>query len=115
MATQTKYTYSIQNDFPQHVVATDRLTGEIQASAISIALDRIDTAGDVCDIWFKDVLPGGDETTLAGIVAAHTGVPLPAEVVEVSVQGPRDLGGKAVLRAEYLPQRKLPLPHGAFG
>ena len=75
----TKYTYSIQNDFPNHKVDSDRLTQEIQQSAIITALDHIDTAGDVCDIWFKDVLSSGDQTVLDTIVANHSGEPLPQE------------------------------------
>lgn len=72
----TSYTYSIQADFPNHVVATDRLTQEIRFSTITIAIDFINTSGDACDIWFKDVLPAGDQTTLDGLVAVHGGVSL---------------------------------------
>lgn len=79
MPTPTKYTYSISTDFPSGL-ASDRLDRDIRATAgITIALDRIDTAGDVCDVWFRDVLPAGQETVLDGLVAAHTGEPLPAE------------------------------------
>jgi hypothetical protein len=70
------YTYSIQNDFPNHVVATDRLTQEIQQSSIVTALDYINTNADACNIYFKAALSGTDQTTLNGIVAAHSGVPL---------------------------------------
>lgn len=73
----TKYTFSISQDFPNHKVATDRLTSEIQASVIIIALDRINTAGDVCDIWFKDELSSDDQTILASVVHNHSGEPLP--------------------------------------
>lgn len=73
----TKYTYSIQNDFPNHKVASDRLKKEIQDSAIVTALDRIATTGDDCDIWFKDALSSGDQATLDTIVANHSGEPLP--------------------------------------
>ena len=73
----TKYTYSISTDFPNGVVATDRLTVEIQDSTIITALDYINTSGDDCDIWFKAAISAGDETTLNGIVAAHSGEPLP--------------------------------------
>jgi hypothetical protein len=84
MANQ-KYTYSIQDDFPNHLVATDRLLQEIAASAIVTALDRIDTAGDDCDVWFKAALSQGDETILDGLVAAHSGTPLPAVAQPVSL------------------------------
>jgi len=71
----TKYTYSVSTDFPNQVVSAARLIEEIQASAIVTALDHIDVAGDVCDIWFKADLSTGDETLLDGVVAAHTGEP----------------------------------------
>lgn len=76
----TKYTYSIQNDFPNHAVASDRLLSEIRASAIITAVDYINTSGDDCDIWFKDALSAGDETILDGLVAIHSGEPLPSNV-----------------------------------
>lgn len=78
-AISTSYAYSIQNDFSNHVVATDRLIKEIQASSISIALDHIGTVGDECSILFKDVLSTGDKTTLDGLVAVHTGELLPGQ------------------------------------
>jgi len=83
--TATKYTYSIQDDFPNHIVATDRLTLEITASAIVTALDCINTSGDDCDIWFKAALSEGDETILDGLVSTHTGVSLPDGASPVNV------------------------------
>jgi len=88
----TKYTYSISTDFPNHKVDSSRLLVEIQGSSIVVALDRIDTDGDNCDAWFKDALSSGDETTLNGIVAAHSGEPLVPElqiqpVKVIDVQG----------------------------
>jgi hypothetical protein len=72
----TKYTYSIATDFPNKQVDSDSLTEEINDSAISsAALFYIETSGDDCDIWFDDPLSAGDQTTLDGIVAAHTGAP----------------------------------------
>ena len=80
MATETEYPFSIASDFPTGTVATDRLARDVRSAAgISIALDRIDTAGDVCSVWFRDVLPTGEDTVLSALVAAHSGVPLPAE------------------------------------
>lgn len=77
MATPTKYTYSISTDFPNGKVDTSRLKSEIQGSSISVALDYINTSGDDCDIWFKDVLGPADQTSLDAVVAAHSGQPLP--------------------------------------
>ena len=72
----TKYTYSISSDFPNEQVYSSTLTQEINDSSISSAsLLYIETTGDDCDIWFDDPLSTGDETTLDGLVAAHTGNP----------------------------------------
>lgn len=68
---ETTYPYSISQDFPQQAVDSTLLTAQIEASAIVGVLERIDTAGDVCDIVFEDALSGGDVTILDGLVAAH--------------------------------------------
>jgi hypothetical protein len=69
----TNYPYSISADFPNDKVALDLLTLQIQSSSIVTALGHIDTSGDDCNIWFKDPLSGGDQITLDGLVAAHSG------------------------------------------
>jgi len=69
--------YSIQNDFPNHKVATDRLEQQINDSAIVTALDTINTAGDLCAVIFKAALSVGDLAILDNIVATHNGEPLP--------------------------------------
>ena len=69
--------YSIQNDFPNHKVAPDRLEQQIQDSAIVTALDTINTSGDLCAVIFKAALSVGDLAILDGIVATHNGEPLP--------------------------------------
>lgn len=74
----TPYVYSISVDFAaSHKVAPDRLREEITGSAIVTALRDILTLGDDCTITFKDALSSGDETILDGIVAVHSGEPLP--------------------------------------
>jgi hypothetical protein len=97
MATPTKYTYSIQNAFPNHKVATDRLTLEIQRSSIVIALDYIETDSGDCNIWFKDALPSMDVTTLDGIVATHSGEPLPSPAQLVQLDGPLEADKKPIV------------------
>jgi hypothetical protein len=75
------YTYSISVDFPNNAVAPDVLTIQINDSSIStgvlegITLRTPDT--DTCYITFDVALSAPDVTTLDGIVAVHTGVPLP--------------------------------------
>ncbi len=94
----TKYTYSIQDDFPNHKVAPDRLDQEIRSSDVTIALDHIYTSGDDCDIWFKDELPAEDVGILNGIVAVHSGEPLAPAPELVTIDGAAyDEDGKEVV------------------
>lgn len=74
MATQTTYTYSISQNFPNKLVNSDTLTIQIQKSTISVALLSISTIDNTCNITFKDVLSSTDQATLNEIVATHTGV-----------------------------------------
>lgn len=73
MPTPTKYTYSIINNTLNGKVNTDTLTTEITTSIIIIALDHIDTNGDILDIWFKDILSLEDQAILNTIISSHTG------------------------------------------
>lgn len=94
----TKYSYSVSGDFPNEKVDVNRLTKEIRESAIVAALDYIDVSSDDCNIWFKDALSGGDQTVLDGIVAAHSGEPLPDAAKPVTIDGARfDSDGKQVI------------------
>jgi len=89
----TKYTYSISEDFPYGKVAPDRLTQEITESAITIALDYINTNNDDCDIWFKAPLTNWSSSSSSSseldilnyIVAHHSGEPLPQPTQDVSI------------------------------
>lgn len=83
----TTYTYSISTDFPNHAVSSDRLTVEIRESAIVTALDCINTIGDACQIVFKADLSSGDESILDGLVAVHSGEPLPVVIPPKSDSG----------------------------
>ena len=79
-----KYTYSIAEDTKNGKVDLGKLTQQIGASIITIALDKIETVGDVLDIWFKLGISAGEQTVLDAIVAAHDGESLspPMETVE---------------------------------
>lgn len=72
----TNYDYSISQDFPNGKVDTARLTEEVRSSSIVTALNRVDTEGDSCSIWFNDELSVDDKSTLDSIVAAHSGLAL---------------------------------------
>jgi hypothetical protein len=84
----TKYTYSISGQFSSGV-APDSLEAAIRASSIVTAHDHIATAGDGCDIWFRDALSAGDVTTLDAVVAAHDGEHIPG--------GDRDSHGNPIV------------------
>jgi hypothetical protein len=77
--TDTKYAYVISTDFPNAKADPARLESEIQASTITVALKSIVTEGDVCDVWFKAELSAEEQTTLDGLVAAHSGEPIEPE------------------------------------
>jgi hypothetical protein len=68
-----KYTYSVSGDTADGVVSVDRLTEEIEASAIAETLAYIKVENDDLEIYFDTTLSSGDETILDGLVAAHTG------------------------------------------
>lgn len=57
---------------------SNRLTQEINESAIIIALSHITTQDQPATtvVWFKDELSGGDETILNGLVNDHVNTPL---------------------------------------
>ena len=100
----TTYDYSISKDFPNHAVAPDRLTQEIRQSAIITALDHMDTANDTCSIQFKDSLSDTDKSILDGIVAVHSGEPLPTSAQPVTLSGvPTDSDGKPQMIPNLLP------------
>lgn len=115
MATPTKYTYSISTDFTgltESTPSTTALTDEIRDSSISIALDYINTASDDCDIWFKDSLVSGDQSTLDTVVANHTGV-IPVEEQITTVSGIVDISNIATVNLNG-PHTSLNVPRVAI-
>jgi len=72
-----KYTRSIATHFTGLIgtsINGGALTDEIHANAtITIAVDHINSAGDVVDIWMKAALSTPEETALDAVCAAHTG------------------------------------------
>lgn len=92
------YTFSIQDDFPNHKVDSGRLTLEIRESSITTALNSVSTSGDDCAIDFKAELGAGDLATLHLLVAAHEGEPLPSDVQTVKVDAMTTLDGRLTVR-----------------
>lgn len=72
----TSKTYTISTDFPNQAVDAAVLANEVSASAVKVALDRVDTLNDSCSVYFKADLDAADESTLDAVVAAHTGEPV---------------------------------------
>jgi hypothetical protein len=79
----TKYTYSIATDTINSAVNLVTLEVEINEASLGQELSHTSTSSDVLDIWFLDALSGADETTLDGVVAAHTAVSQPADILKV--------------------------------
>lgn len=93
----TNYTFSISEDFPNHVVNIDTLGYEIRNSSITHALDYITSEGDDCNIWFKEILSVIDATsTLPTIVASHEGNKIIQDV-------PQTPDGVPIVRADSRP------------
>lgn len=94
----------VEYDYTKGPIAIDRLTQEIQQSSIVTALDYITVLGtDQLSIFFKASLSDPDKTTLDGIVAAHSGVPLPQNQsqpvnVTADVSQPKDTDGSFIQR-----------------
>lgn len=69
---QTTYTYSIAGDTSDGTALGSCLKGQIEASSIVEVVVRVDTDGDVLDVVMFDALSGPDQTTLDGLVTAHS-------------------------------------------
>lgn len=68
-------------------VSIDRLTQEIQQSAIVTALDHINLFGSALDVLFRADLSDADKIILDNLIAAHGGQPLLQNVIQnVAVQ-----------------------------
>ncbi len=82
---ETTYPYTIASDLPGGALNSEKLDAEIRASAITIALNRVDTAGGTLNIVFNAALPAADKTLLdgdvagpaGGLLAAHDNTPSP--------------------------------------
>lgn len=95
-----KYSFEITTNFINGIVDSTRLTNEIVASTITIALDYIGTADGYCDIWFRSTLTAEDEIILNSIVSTHTGEPITATPQEVIIQQPKNADGLPLIIAE---------------
>jgi len=86
------YEYSIETDFTSLPEGTTPyakgLKSEIELSTIVTMLDPtgVGVAGDTVTVTFKDVLSPADETSLEGLVSAHTGT-RPDHVAVVQLEG----------------------------
>ena len=72
----TKYSYS------KTPVAIDRLTQEVQQSAILTALDHMDYTSPNLDVYFKADLSVEDQAILDALVLVHGGLPLPVNTTQ---------------------------------
>lgn len=88
-----KYTYSKSGDFPDGQINVGKFDAEIRQSNITVALNHVDVADDVVDIWFKApldsgnhyILDGGATGPASGLILLHDNSPHPEEVNPVTV------------------------------
>lgn len=99
----TSYEFSITSDFPNRKLDSDRLKSEILALDVVPALDRIDTLAGICTVWFRDTLSTEEHNALTGVIANHSGNPLPqalaqpVKIVDGTGTGMKIAGGKQVV------------------
>jgi len=96
------YSYSINDDFPYGIVATDSLTREVY-DAIPEPLSRIDTSGDTCSIVFTSTLSETQENTLDILVSGHRGLPLEEYITAVDLTLPKNPDTGELLTSSTLP------------
>ena len=73
----SQFTYTM-TDFPTSHVDVPRFESEIRASAILVALDRIELVPPTCTVFFRADLSNADQAILDALVAAHSGEPIPS-------------------------------------
>ena len=95
----TSFQYTIGVDLPNGLDSA-RLSQEIQTSDIPVALDRIQSEGDIVTIYFKaNLLPAdktildGDVSPAGGLIGAHSGLPL-VEVQTFQTTTPKTSDGR---------------------
>ena len=67
------YSYSLSADTVNGVVDNNSLRQEIENSTIAVVYQGYSTSGDTIDLLFKAALSTEEQTTLTGILNAHTG------------------------------------------
>jgi hypothetical protein len=99
----SSYSFVISTSFPNHKVDTSRLAKEVQDSTIAIVLDRIDTSGDLCELVFKAALSSEEQSTLAALVAAHSGASMAPPPAQVALSVPMTSDGKPIFQPSMFP------------
>lgn len=79
-----EYIYNL-TEFTNNSCNASQLIREVEDSAITIALDRIDTTSTTVSIWFKAELSGGEETLLDSLIANHIALADVPDTVEVKI------------------------------
>lgn len=86
-------------------INSDRLSQEIRLSAITVALDYINTAGTSVNIFFKADLSESEITLLDAILASHVNTPLPSAVTKVEVTSTPAIASKTLSDGKKIYER----------
>jgi hypothetical protein len=92
------YSYSITGDTANGTLSPEKLVDEINGSSIDNVLLSVEHDGDDLDIIFDAALDAGEQTILDGLVAAHDGIPYPAQPQTVKLDSaPQNPDGRFIL------------------
>lgn len=97
------YVYSLETDFPNHKLDSDRLASEINQSRITTALDYISRSGDSVSVHFKATLPTEDKTILDAVISYHQGEAPQKNALQVELVSPASSDGKPIFQPTIFP------------
>jgi hypothetical protein len=95
-------------DFTQSPLSVSQLLYQIATSSISSTLAYITVSGTEVSVFFTTALSTGDQTTLANLVAANTGVDLPQNFIQVSASTSTSTNSSTYTTLNSITYSKLP-------
>ena len=83
--TLVRHRFSVLGDTANDAVNSGDFAAEYAASSIAAAIQFIDVAGDVLDIWTVGALTTADEATLATLVSNHQGADVDSHDAHITI------------------------------
>jgi len=95
-------------DFTQTPLSVSQLLYQIKTSSIAGTLDHVTIYGNAVAIFFTNALSSGDQTTLANLVSANTGVDLPQDFIQVSASASTSTNSSSYVMLNSITYSQLP-------